>query len=191
VWQSRQGGAAPGEVEVALSPVVEVLRTYLELRSPDQLRRAELDDPAARFVRRDDISVDEYRRWYRDVGGPWHWVDRNAWSEERLARHLARPEIIVYECRVHDDVAGFFELEHHADGSVEISYFGLMPSFIGRGLGKAMLTAAATEAWSLNANRVWLHTCTLDSPMALPNYKARGFVPVKTETYVVQIEESS
>jgi GNAT superfamily N-acetyltransferase len=65
---------------------------------------------------------------------------------------------------VHDEVAGFFELERHADGSVEISYFGLMPSFIGRGLGKAMLSAAATEAWSLNASRVWLHTCTLDSP---------------------------
>jgi GNAT superfamily N-acetyltransferase len=187
VWQSRESGASPGEVEVALSPVVEVLRTYLELRSPDQLRRAELDDPAARFIRRDDVSVDEYRRWYHDVGGPWHWIDRAAWPDERLAAHLARLEIIVYECRVHGDVAGFFELERHGDGSVEISYFGLMPSFIGRGLGKAMLTAAATEAWSLNATRVWLHTCTLDSPMALPNYIARGFVPVKTETYVVQL----
>jgi GNAT superfamily N-acetyltransferase len=170
-----------------LSPVVEVLRTYLELRSPDQLRRVELDDPAARFVRRDDISADEYRRLYHDVGGPWHWTDRNAWSDERLAAHLVRPEIVVYECRVHDAVAGFFELERHADGSVEISYFGLMSSFIGRGLGKAMLSAAATEAWALDANRVWLHTCTLDSPMALPNYKARGFVPFKTETYVLQL----
>ena len=171
-----------------MSPVVEVLRTYLELRSPDQLRRVDLDDPAARFVRRDDIPVDEYRRLYHDVGRQWHWVDRNVWSDERLAEYLARPEIVVYECRVHDEVAGFFELERHADGSVEISYFGLMPSFMGRGLGKAMLSAAATEAWSLNPNRVWLHTCTLDSPRALPNYKARGFVPFKTETYVVQLE---
>ena len=174
-----------------MTTVVEVLRTYLELRSPDQLRRVELDDPAARFIRRDDISVDEYRRLYRDVGGQWHWIDRNAWSDEHLATHLARSEIVVYECRVLDDVAGFFELERHGDGSVEISYFGLITSFMGRGLGKAMLSAAATEAWSLNANRVWLHTCTLDSPMALPNYKARGFVAFKSETYVVQLEPPS
>jgi ribosomal protein S18 acetylase RimI-like enzyme len=174
-----------------LSPVVEVLRTYLELRTPDQLRRVELDDPAAHFVRRHDITVAEYRRLYRDVGGPWHWIDRNAWSDERLANHLARDEIVVFEARVNSDVAGFFELEHHADGSVEISYFGLMQPFTGRGLGKAMLTAAATEAWSLGATRVWLHTCTLDSPMALPNYKARGFEPVRTETYVVQLPQSS
>lgn len=170
-----------------MSPVVDVLRTYLELRSPDQLRRVELDDPAARFVRRDDITVDEYRRLYRDVGGQWHWLDRTTWSEDRLATHLARPEIIVYECCVHNDVAGFFELERHGDGSVEISYFGLMPSFFGRGLGKAMLSEAATKGWALGATRVWLHTCTLDSPMALPNYKARGFEPVKTEKYVVQL----
>jgi GNAT superfamily N-acetyltransferase len=170
-----------------LSPVVEVVRTYLELRTPEQLRRVELTDPAARFVLRHEIPVAEYRRLYRDVGGPWHWIDRAAWSDERLAHHLARPEIVVYECRVDRDSAGFFELERHADGSVEISYFGLMQSFAGRGLGKAMLVRAADEAWTLGANRVWLHTCTLDSPMALPNYKARGFEPVKTETYVVQL----
>jgi GNAT superfamily N-acetyltransferase len=170
-----------------LSPVVEVLRTYLELRSPDQLRRVDLTDPAARFVRHDAITVAGYRQLYRDVGGPWHWVDRNAWSDERLAQHLARAEIVFYECRVDGDAAGFFELERHSDGSVEIAYFGLMQSATGRGLGKAMLTRAADEAWSLGANRVWLHTCTLDSPMALPNYKARGFEPFKTETYVVQL----
>ena len=33
----------------------------------------------------------------------------------------------------------------------------------------------------LGARRVWLHTCTLDNPAALPNYLKRGFVPVKTE----------
>jgi len=27
----------------------------------------------------------------------------------------------------------------------------------------------------MGASRVWLHTCTLDHPSALANYKARGF----------------
>jgi GNAT superfamily N-acetyltransferase len=93
----------------------------------------------------------------------------------------------VWECIADDESAGFFELEQHEDGDVEIAYFGLTPRFIGRKLGKALLTSAADEAWSLGASRVWLHTCTLDSPHALPNYQPRGFIPFKRETYVVQL----
>jgi len=35
----------------------------------------------------------------------------------------------------------------------------------------------ATFAWAWGAAYVWLHTCTLDAPAALPNYLARGFTP--------------
>ncbi|HEY7395611.1 MAG TPA: GNAT family N-acetyltransferase [Gemmatimonadaceae bacterium] len=170
-----------------MSPAVEVVRTYLELRSLEQLRPAHADD-RVRFVRRDQITVDHYRRLYRDVGEQWHWSDRTKWSDERLTAHLARSDIHVWECLVDGETAGFFELEHHPeDGSVEISYFGLMETFFGRGIGKAMLTRAAEEAWALSPTRVWLHTCTLDSPHALPNYTARGFDAVRTERYLLQL----
>ena len=188
--KSSEGRAASGEAQGALSPVVEVVRTYLELRSRQQLRPSTLTDPNTHIVRRDAITVDHYRRLYRSVGERWHWHDRDAWSDERLAAHLASPSITVWECLVGNVSAGFFELERQHDGSVEIAYFGLVPEFIGRGLGKALLTRAAEEAWALSPSRVWLHTCTLDSPMALPNYRARGFEPVKTETLVMQIEDT-
>ena len=187
--QSREGGAAPGEAQGPLSPVVEVVRTYLELRSPDQLVPARVDDPAVQFVRQEFADVGRYRSAYRAVGDRWHWHDRNAWSDERLATHLQSPNVFVYECIVADELAGFFELERHADGAVEVAYFGLVQAFMGRGLGKAMLTRAVEEAWSLGAARVWLHTCTLDSPRALPNYAARGFHEVRKETYVTQIDD--
>jgi GNAT superfamily N-acetyltransferase len=170
-----------------VNPSVEVVRTYLELRSPGQLRAAHTTDPRIHFLRRDHIAVEHYRQLYEAVGARWHWRDRNAWSDARLAAHLARPEIFVWECCVARDSAGFFELERRDDGSTEISYFGLVEAFIGRGLGKVMLTRAVEEAWALGATRVWLHTCTLDSPHALPNYKARGFEEVSRETYVVDL----
>jgi GNAT superfamily N-acetyltransferase len=72
---------------------------------------------------------------------------------------------------------------------VEIAYFGLLPEFLGRGLGRYLLTEAATRAFDLGASRVWLHTCTLDDPAALPNYRARGFEPFKTETYSADLPE--
>jgi GNAT superfamily N-acetyltransferase len=172
-----------------LSPVVEVVRTYLELRTPAQLRASPVPDPGMRVVRRDAIDAEHYRRLYRAVGDAWYWHDRNKWSDERLLRHLSSPTIAVWECLVNGETAGFFELQRESDGSVEIAYFGLVDAFMGRGIGKAMLTRAAEEAWALGASRVWLHTCTLDSPRALPNYRARGFEEVRQETYVFQLPE--
>jgi GNAT superfamily N-acetyltransferase len=81
--------------------------------------------------------------------------------------------------------AGYFELREHDDASVEIAYFGLLPDFIGRGWGKYLLTRAVQIAWDLGATRVWLHTCTLDHPAALPNYLKRGFRPLRTEEYEI------
>ncbi len=133
------------------------------------------------------MSNADYRRLYDMVGAPWHWTDRRAWSEEKLTAHLARPAISIFECLVGDESAGFFELERHSGDDVEIAYFGLAQAFIGRGLGKALLTRAVEEAFALGVGRVWLHTCTLDSPHALPNYQSRGFTPFNRETYVIQL----
>jgi GNAT superfamily N-acetyltransferase len=89
------------------------------------------------------------------------------------------------------ETAGYFELRKCEDGSIEIAYFGLMPQFIGRGLGKHLLTRAVEQAWAARANRVWLHTCTLDDPAALPNYLKRGFKPFKTEYYRTELPSDS
>jgi len=105
-----------------------------------------------------------------------------------LEEHLTSPNVSVWELLVDGESGGYFELYRHADESVEIDYFGLTPTFIGRGLGGLLLTRAVREAWALGARRVWLHTCTLDSPNALPGYQARGFRPYKTERLEVDIE---
>jgi GNAT superfamily N-acetyltransferase len=59
----------------------------------------------------------------------------------------------------------------------------LLPEFIGRGLGGALLTSAIEEAWRMSPSitRVWVHTCTLDHPGALANYQSRGMVIYKRE----------
>ena len=57
----------------------------------------------------------------------------------------------------------------------------------GRGFGGALLTSALEEAWRSQPTRVWLHTCTLDDAAAMPNYRKRGFVPFKQETYFTAI----
>ena len=79
--------------------------------------------------------------------------------------------------------AGYFELRRDDEADVEIAYFGLLHQFLGRGLGAHLLTEAVERAWAIGATRVWLHTCSLDHPAALPNYVKRGFTAYRTEEY--------
>jgi GNAT superfamily N-acetyltransferase len=163
---------------------IEVLRTYLEMNEPDALVTAECPDPRCRVERALLCSPSFFRYLYAEVGRAYHWVDRLAWTEDEVKAYLADPSVSLWLLTVAGSPAGYFELKGHDDGSTEIAYFGLLPEFTGRGLGKYLLTVAAREAWSSGASRVWLHTCTLDDPAALPNYKARGFRPFKTEIYL-------
>jgi GNAT superfamily N-acetyltransferase len=78
--------------------------------------------------------------------------------------------------------AGFAEFDRRVAGEVELIQFGLVPEFIGEGLGKWFLQWTIDRAWSYEPRRYWLHTCTLDHPSALTNYLRRGFTLYKQET---------
>ena len=163
---------------------IEVTRTYLQLARVEDFRPSRIDDERVRIEAVVECPASFYRFLYREVGRFYHWTDRLVWTDDQIRAHLARPEITLWVIYTGGSPAGYFELERHDDGSIEVAYFGLLPEFLGRGLGKHLLSEAVERAWAAGANRVWLHTCTLDDPAALPNYMARGFAPFKQETYV-------
>ena len=167
-----------------MAATTTVTRTYLRMARRESLRPAR-PLPNARAGLVAPCTTARYRQLYAAVGSDWHWHDRDAWSDERLAEHLADPEVRIFVFTVDGDDAGYFELHRHDDGDVELAYFGLFPARIGQGYGGAMLTAATMEAWRLGATSVWLHTCTLDHPHAVANYRARGFEEYKRESYEV------
>ncbi|MGH9662546.1 MAG: GNAT family N-acetyltransferase [Bryobacteraceae bacterium] len=156
--------------------------------SPDRLT-GRVSVPPGYVVRQEPCDPGLYRELYCGVGRDYNWRDRLSWSDERLRAHIENPGIGIWVLREGSSPRGFFELARQADGSVEIAYFGLMPEGIGLGLGRALLTRAVDEAWSLKPvpARVWLHTCTLDHPSALSNYLARGFRVTRTEDYTVDL----
>jgi GNAT superfamily N-acetyltransferase len=79
--------------------------------------------------------------------------------------------------------AGFGELERN-NNAIEIASFGLIPAFIGRGIGTRLLDFVLRRAWEQSPARVWVHTCSLDSPAALRTYRGRGL-----EIYDERIEQ--
>jgi len=170
-------------------PRVEVQRTYLQLESVAQLHPAPPPSGEVRVERVLRCPASFFRYLYAEVGRAYHWVDRLPWTDDEWRGRLARPEVSLHLLSVSGAPAGYFELERHPDdGSVEIAYFGLLPEFLGHGLGKFLLSEAARSAFALGASRVWMHTCSLDHVAALPNYRSRGFEPYRTETYTAELE---
>jgi GNAT superfamily N-acetyltransferase len=169
---------------------VSVRRTHLELRRLDELRPGRPPTEPVELVLRRPISAVEYLELYALVGELWLWRDRLVWSGSELERYLTSPDVHVWSAHVRGATAGYFELRQHADRSVELMYFGLAPSFIGRGLGGWLLTCAAQEAFALGASCIRLNTCTLDAPQALPNYLARGFAIVSQDQYLLDVPAS-
>jgi GNAT superfamily N-acetyltransferase len=165
---------------------IEVTRTYLELTTPEDLDRSKVEaPPEAAVSRRFPVFAARFRMLYECVGSEHGWHDRDPWPDSDIEARYAGDRVSIWELEIARELAGFYELERHPDGSIEIVLFGLFPSFAGRGAGKWLLVNAVDRAWQLGASRVWLHTCTLDSPRALPNYLARGFRPYRSEHYQV------
>ena len=170
-----------------------VERHYLSLSDPAQFRpgtdrTGSTDSTNATLRALPHTAIAEWRSLYERVGAQWSWHDRNAWSDERLANYLALPDVTAYAVETPSiSDGGMLELCTHTDGSVEIVYLGLVPELFGRGLGAWLLGEAVRLGWQRGAHRIWLHTCTLDGPNALPNYLARGFTVDRTETYSIDV----
>src|SRR4051794_12449743 len=158
-------------------------RTYLEMLRPRDLRAAAPPFDGIRIERVTARTPSFWRYLYTEVGRAYHWIDRLPWTDEEIVRYLSDPAIQLWVLTSGGAPAGYFELRAVEDGSVEITYFGLLPDCIGCGLGKYLLTVAVEQAWTLGAERVWLHTSSLDHPSALSNYLSRGFKIFKTEEY--------
>ncbi len=153
-----------------------VIAWYLEMTEPTQLRPARPPRVDARF-RQATPDPAWSRRFYEQIGSDWSWTDRRCWSAHQWEAWVAGPGYEMWVAEVADEPVGYLELDGGPRGDVEVAYFGILPGFTGVGLGGSLLTAGVRGAWRRGADRVWLHTCSLDAPHALANYEARGFRP--------------
>lgn len=159
-----------------------VVTTYLELLAPDALRPKRCPDP--RFsIRECTVKQWQYNRFlYTTVGAQWQWIDKLTWSDDLWRAYAEADDLRTFVAYQDGSPAGYYELLTDSTRDVQISYFGLLPPFIGRGFGGPLLTDAIEVAFRCGAKRVWVHTCSLDHPAALANYQARGMSIYKTET---------
>ena len=154
---------------------------YLEMTAEEQL----LAKP-----QRNDLQIVEceepqgaFNRYlYQLVGSDWEWGDLDGWSDEQWQAQVEKPEHRTWVAYHRGAIAGYYELFRPDGRNTEIRYFGLAPQFLDRGFGGALLSHAILSAWQWpGTERVWVHTCTFDHPVALANYQARGMRVYKEE----------
>ncbi len=128
---------------------------------------------------------------FRTVGGPWRWYSRLSWSYQQWLTYLEQQQVRTWLLWNKGTPAGYIELVKHQDNSVEIMFFGLLPQFVGQGLGKKLAQQAIYLAHSWQATKVWLHTCSADHPAALHNYQQAGFKIVNSEKALETLPEAN
>ena len=160
----------------------EVITYYLEMKSASSLK----DKRASNGLKIHECEIKQFqfnRFLYQLVGEDWEWVDRLSWSDEQWKAYAENENLRTWVAYHKGSPAGYYELQKQNGGDVEIAHFGLAPKFIGQGFGGYLLSQAIKSAWKWKGTRrVWVHTCTLDHPSALQNYKARGMEVYQVET---------
>lgn len=164
---------------------MEKVVTYLELADPGALVAASA--VAGLGLRLVDRGSPLVRTVQAQVGADYGWGassrTERKWREYLAAHPAEQYWMVTFE----EEIAGVAYLEPQPGGAVELSAFGLLPEYLGRGLGAYALTLALQQAWATEplgaqkVQRVWLHTCSLDHPNALANYRKRGLRPYRVE----------
>ena len=154
--------------------MIHVERNFLELRDIKKLKFNSSKENNFLIKKiKPDFQLNKF--FYKQVGKKHRWIDRLSWTDEKWINFISNKNLETYVISESDDLIGFFELLYNPDlNETEISYFGLLEEYIGKGIGGYALSEAIKKSFEKNIKRVWLHTCTLDHPNALKNYIARG-----------------
>jgi len=113
--------------------LLDVTRTYLEMRSPSDLVDATASHPEAQIRRVGFCPAAFFRYLYAEVGRAYRWTDRLSWSDSQIRAYLDAGDVSLHVLYLDGAPAGYFELRRHPDRSIEVAYFGLLGSTLAAG----------------------------------------------------------
>ena len=156
--------------------------THLEMTKPP--RAMSVVRPRAKYalLRAEKPPVHFYRYLYDVIGRRYAWVNRKRLSDAALTEIIQHDEVEIYVLYLNGTPAGYCELDFRKMPEMaELSFLGIMPEFIGQGLGRFLFGEALSLIWRKTPQRVIVQTCTMDHPTALPMYQRYGFTPYSQE----------
>ena len=148
--------------------------TQLEMRARADTRPVPIPDSVA-LRPLTDVTLDQYRDIYRRVGEEWLWFSRLTMNDADLSAIIHDPKVQLFTLEHGGQTQALLELDYRTDGECELAFFGLTKELIGTGPGRYLMNFAINTVWDQPIKRFHLHTCTIDSPMALNFYARSGF----------------
>lgn len=162
---------------------VAMIVTHLEMLAPATQRA--VPQPEGVSLRRVTPDLEWYRDIFTRVGAmEWLWFGRLRLPDAALTAIITDPDVHIYTFTRDGRDEALLELDFRQSGECELAYFGLTPALIGSGAGRYLMNEAISRAWAGDITRFHVHTCTLDSPQALPFYTRSGFKVVRQQVEV-------
>jgi GNAT superfamily N-acetyltransferase len=163
-------------------PVDKIAAVVTHLQMFERPTPRKIPPIAAELVAHDTPDLDWYRDLFMRVGGQdWMWFSRLGMDDATLSASLHHDDVQLYSVRVDGHDEGILELDFSVSGECELGYFGLTSAMVGMGVGRWLMEHALAKAWTHPISRFHVHTCTLDSPQALPFYMRSGFTAYRRQ----------
>ena len=159
--------------------IERIERYYLEINSIEDLNSKQVSDQNFTLTEENNYEFNLNKFFYKQIGKKHQWVDRLVWQDKNWMDYVSNKNLKTFILQKEKDLIGYFELIFN-NNDCEIAYFGILEEYIGRGYGGFLLSEAIKIGFK-NANRIWVHTCSLDHANAIENYKSRGMKVFKTE----------
>ena len=159
--------------------IEKIERFYLEINTINDLKTKPISSDCFSLKETSKDNFDLNKFFYKQIGKRHQWVDRLIWQDKDWLKYISNKNLKTYIFKRENDLVGYFELIFN-NNDCEIAYFGILEEFIGKGYGGFLLSEALKIGFE-SASRIWVHTCSLDHPNAIENYKSRGMKIFKTE----------
>ncbi len=169
---------------------VETIVTYLEMQAAPKTTHHMAPPVDSALLRADHPPLHFYRYLYREIGSAYKWVSRKKMTDQQLTKIIHNEKIEIFILYKNGVPAGFAELDFRKPKLGDLVFLGLMPEYIGHGLGRFLLQEIIQVAWDKDITRMTVETCTLDHPRALPLYQRAGFTPFNQKKQSIEVEES-
>lgn len=162
--------------------------THLESTTPPSSSALQPSRPRLALLESHNMPTQFYRYLFEQVGKQQHWYSRRVMSDKKLKEIIHATTTHIHVLFADGSPAGYFELDtSKLPKQIEIVFFGLTPDFQGMGIGKWFFSAAISNAWALQPEKLILQTNSLDHPAALQLYQKQGFSPVRISEEKIEL----
>ena len=161
---------------------IKVERNYLEINSLEDLNHSEKPNKNCKlqFIDPPDFQINKF--FYKQIGKDHFWRDRLVWTDKQWLKYSSNPLLETWTLQSNkNDLIGYYEIEKHENKEFELINMGVLSEYRSKGFGSLLLKHVLRKSYENKAQKVWVHTCSLDHKFALSNYLSRGFKIFKEE----------